>query len=185
MGQRAYRNAAFLLRTAGDAAALTAAARAAVAELDPDLPVYQALTMDQHLAESMSDDVVLARLLGVFGGIALTLAVIGVHGVMAYSVAQRTREVGIRMALGAQAGSIQALVLRQGAKLAAAGAVAGLLLALAVTRTLSAFLFGVSPFDALTFAVVMLAILAAALAASWISARCATRVDPVVALRAE
>jgi len=185
IGQRAYRNVAFLLRTAGDAAALTGAARGAVAELDPDLPLYQALTMDEHLAEGMSDDAILARLLGIFGGIAVVLAVIGVYGVMAYSVAQRTQEVGIRMALGAQAGSIQALVLRQGAKLAAAGAAIGLLLALAVTRTLSAFLVGVSPFDAVTFAAVTLAILAAALAASWVPARRATRVDPLIALRTE
>jgi len=185
MGQRADRNVAFITRTEGGAAALTTAARAAIADLDPHLPLYRVLTMDQLLAERKSEDSALARVLGLFGGIALVLAVIGVYGVMAYSVAQRTREVGIRMALGAQAGAIQALVLRQGAKLAAAGAAAGLILALAVTRTLSAFLFGVSPFDVFTFALVTLAILAAALAASWIPARRATRVDPLVALRAE
>jgi ABC-type antimicrobial peptide transport system permease subunit len=124
-------------------------------------------------------------LLGVLGIVALVLAVSGLFGVIAYSVSQRTREVGIRMALGARRGDVQRLVLRQGMKLAGTGIVIGLLGALAATQLLRSLLFGVSPTDPVTFIAVPVLLIVVALIACWLPARRASRVNPMVALRTE
>jgi putative ABC transport system permease protein len=126
-----------------------------------------------------------AALLTVFGGLALSLAVVGVYGVLSYSVSQQTREIGVRMAMGAQSGRILRLVVGQGMRLAIAGLTLGILIALAATRVLSSLLFGVSAQDPLIFGSVSLVLAAAAILACYIPARRATRVDPLVALRYE
>jgi putative ABC transport system permease protein len=127
----------------------------------------------------------MAKIMAALAGIALVLALGGVYGVMSYSVSQRTQELGIRMALGAPAKAVRSMVVRQGTVLASLGIVTGIGVGLGVTRGLSRFLFGVSPFDPMTFGVVAVSLLLAGLAASYFPARRATRVDPLVALRVE
>ncbi|HEV8357075.1 MAG TPA: ABC transporter permease [Gemmatimonadales bacterium] len=173
----------YVVRSAGDPAALIPAVRGQVAATARDLPPYAMITMQQQIDDEMQGDRIMPKLLGIFGVVALLLALIGVYGVMAYSVSQRTQELGIRRALGAAGGDIVGLVLRQGAILAAAGAVIGLGLAFASTKALSAFLFGVSAFDPFIFGGVTVALVGAAVVASLVPARRATRVDPLVALR--
>jgi ABC-type antimicrobial peptide transport system permease subunit len=141
--------------------------------------------MDQLIREWDSGDRILAQLLSIFAGIALLLAVLGVYGVMAYNVAQRTAEVGIRMAIGAQPADILKLIVRHGAALAGVGVAIGLALAFAVSRFLAAFLNGLSPFDAFTFITFPTVLFIVAIVASWIPARRATHVDPLTALRVE
>lgn len=159
--------------------------RAELQALDSHVPLYQVRSMEAILESTFQGDRVLARLLSIFAGMALLLAVIGVYGVMAYSVAQRTREVGIRMAIGADTPSIVRLMLRQGLLLGLTGTLLGVALALAVSRFLAAFLYGVSPFDPLTFIAFSTILLGAALLAAAIPALRAARVDPLVALHAE
>jgi putative ABC transport system permease protein len=166
-----------------DVAALNRAVRERVTRVDPRLPLYDVSSMRQLVVERERGDSIMARLLAIFAGVALLMAVLGVYGVMSYGVTQRTQEVGIRMALGARAGDVQRLIVRQGSVLAIVGLVIGLLLALAGARSLAAFLYGVSPFDLATFVVVVLALGIAALAACYFPARRASRVDPLVALR--
>jgi ABC-type antimicrobial peptide transport system permease subunit len=127
----------------------------------------------------------MAKIMGAVAVIALVLALAGVYGVMAYSVSQRTQEMGIRMALGAQYGDVVSMVMRQGTILALLGVLLGVAIALGVTRSLAFFLHGVSPFDPLTFAAAALALLVAGIVATFFPARRATRVDPIIALRAE
>ncbi len=127
----------------------------------------------------------MAKIMGAVALIALILALAGVYGVMAYSVSQRTQELGIRMALGARYGDVVSLVIRQGAGLALLGVALGVVIALVVTRSLAFFLYGVSPFDPLTYAAVAVVLLVAGVSAAFFPARRATAVDPVVALRAE
>ena len=124
-------------------------------------------------------------LLGLFSALALALAVIGLYGVMSYTVTQRTHELGVRLALGAQAADVLKLILKQGLKLALTGIVIGLLTALALTRWIETLLFNVRPTDPLTFTVIALLLLAVALLACWLPARRATKVDPLIALRHE
>lgn len=183
--QRPQRGLAIVMRSRSDAASLANAARAQLAGLDRSIPAYAVQTMREILAQEQKGDMIMPRLLAVFGGIALLLAVVGVYGVMSYSVNQRTQEVGIRMALGAEGGDIVRLVLRQGATLAVAGLVIGIGLALLTTRTLSFFLQGVSAFDPTVFVGVSAALTSAAMIASFIPALRAVRVDPLVALRHE
>jgi predicted lysophospholipase L1 biosynthesis ABC-type transport system permease subunit len=175
----------FVVRGPADDTRLLAAARRLALEEEPRLVLMEAKTMDEHLALLLFPPRMAAALLSIAGGLALGLAAIGLYGLVSYAVARRTREVGIRMALGAERRDIVRLIVRQGAALAVAGLVAGLLFALATARFLASFLFGISPFDPLTFAAVTAALAAAALVASWVPARRATRVDPVVALRDE
>jgi predicted permease len=172
-----------VLRTKSDPAAMTASARDAIHSVDPDLPLAAVTTLDALVNTSMAQPRFSVLLLGAFAALALLLASIGLYGVISYSVAQRTQEIGIRMALGAQRGAVFAMVLREGIGLALFGIVIGVAVALAVTQALAAFLYGVRPADPLTFVTVSIVLLCVALAASYIPARRATRVDPMVALR--
>jgi putative ABC transport system permease protein len=175
---------AFLaVRGEGDAAALTGAVRNAIGRVDPRLPLFAIQPMDDYLAGSVADRRFMMVLLSVFAGLALLLAGVGVYGVMSYVVAQRRREMGIRMALGAEPVDVVRLVVRQAGRLALAGVVIGVAAALVLTRLLSGMLFEVGVHDPVTFAVVPVGLAAIALAAAYVPARRATRVDPIIALR--
>jgi putative ABC transport system permease protein len=175
-----------VLKTAVPPASVSEAARRAVYAIDPNLPVANVRTLEQIVARSISQPRFYTTLLTVFAAVALILAAIGIFGVLSYAVAQRTREIGIRMALGAQGRTVLGLVVRQALLLAAAGVGIGVVLALGLSRTLvSKMLFSTSPHDTGTFVSVAVLLGMVALAASYIPARRATRVDPIVALRAE
>ncbi len=172
-----------LVRTTKDPLALTAAVRDEVRALDANQPVFGVQTMDDLVSESLAGRRFSMLLLGVFAGVALLLAGVGIYGVMAYSMAQRTHEVGIRMALGARGRDVLWMVLRQGMALAGAGVGAGLVVALALTRVMASLLYGVSATDPSTFTGVALLLAGVALLACLIPALRATRVDPIRALR--
>jgi len=175
----------FVVRTEVDPASVITAARNEVAAVDKDLPVFDVKTLDQYVSESVAAPHLISLLLGIFAGLALALAAVGLYGVIAYSVVQRTHEFGVRMALGAEREDVLKMVLRQGLVLTLAGVGIGLLGALALTRFLASLLFGVRPNDPATFAGVLLVMTAVALLASYTPARRATKVDPMVALRYE
>jgi putative ABC transport system permease protein len=181
--QRGHRNLSYALRSSREPGGLAGAVRSELAAMDASLPAYSVRTMREIIREEQRGDLIMPKLLTAFGAIALFLAVIGVYGVMAYTVNQRTQEVGIRMALGAQRQDILRMVVRQGLTLAGLGLGIGLLLSFGATRGLSSFLLGVSAFDPTVFVGVTAALCATALAASWGPARRATKVDPLVALR--
>jgi putative ABC transport system permease protein len=164
---------------------LVAAVKLATADLDPSIPVTNIMSMEKAMDESISDWHFYVRLLGIFAAIAVALAMIGIYGVMSYSVNQRTREFGIRFALGAQRDDVLAMVARLGFKLVLAGVFIGAALSLALARLIARLLYGVSASDPLTYAVVGALLVAVALLACYIPARRATRVDPMVALRYE
>lgn len=174
-----------VVKTAGAPAAVAGNLRRAVRATDPGVPLYQVLTMDQVISDSLASRRLNLWLLALFAGIALALSAAGLYGVISYLVAQRTREIGMRMALGAQARDVIGLVMRQGSRLTAAGIVAGLLGALALTRWLESLLDGVSARDPLTFLGIAVLLVAVALFASWLPARRAARVSPMVAIRNE
>lgn len=174
-----------VLRTTQDPASVTADVRQAIHSVDPDLPIANVRTLANIVSNSMTEPLFSALLLAAFGGLALLLATIGMYGVISYSVAQRTQEIGIRMVLGARPHSVFRMVLSQGTRLAALGIAIGIVAALAVTRVMNSFLYGVGATDPLTFAVVALLLLAVALLACYIPARRAMRVHPMVALRHE
>jgi putative ABC transport system permease protein len=174
-----------LVRTSNDPLALVTTIRGELQQLDPDLPMAAVATMDQLLSDSLSRSRFTMLLLGIFSAVALVLAAVGIYGLIAYSVTQRTQELGIRIALGAQRRDVLRLVLGQGARLTLLGVTLGLLAALAISRLLASMLFGVSATDPLTFAGVVALLATVALLASFIPARRATRVDPIVALRYE
>jgi ABC-type antimicrobial peptide transport system permease subunit len=174
-----------VIRSPLEPAALATTVRRTVNALDPTLPIVSFRSMDDVFSDSVSRPRFLAQLLGIFAVVALALAAIGTYGVLAYSVAVRRRELGIRMALGSSQQGLLSLVLRQGMALAALGLVAGLLGALAVTRLASSLLFGVKPADPLTFIGVAVFMMVVAFLACLVPARRATRVDPLVALKAE
>ncbi len=170
-------------RSRGGTAAVASAVRAEVRRIDPDLPVDAARPVDEIVRDSVAEPRFRAMLLGFFAGAALMLAAIGVYGLISYSVAQRTREIGIRVALGAQADQVIWPIVREGMTLALIGVGLGLAGALAATKILAAFLFGIEATDPLTFAAVAALLLVVALAASYIPSRRALRVDPLTALR--
>jgi predicted permease len=184
-GQRGFRmgNAYLALRAAVDPTALAAMVRRQVHALDPSLPVFEVRTMDDRLAESVAPRRFNMLLLVGFGVLALALAVVGTYGVIAYSVSQRTQEIGIRMALGATGRDVLGMVLAGALRLAAIGVAIGVLLAAAATRLLSSLLFGVRTTDPVTFGATAAILLAAAVTAAYLPARRATRVDPMAALR--
>jgi putative ABC transport system permease protein len=173
------------IRTAADPAAAASLARAAVRRVDPGLGVSEVETMEEVVADSTSDRRLNLLLFAMLGSLALALALIGVYGVVAYSVAQRTHEIGVRMAVGAEPADVLRMVLLQGAKLSLAGVALGTFAGLAAARALRGLLFHVSPTDPLTFAAVAAALAAVATLASYLPARRATRVDPMAALRGE
>ena len=175
----------FLLRTPSDPGRLSTAMRDAVRAVDPTQPVSQIRLMTGMVNSSLAPRRFVVTVLGVFAAMALLMAVIGLYGVISYAVTQRTQELGVRLALGAQPAEILRLVLGQGMKLAGLGAAVGLVASLALSRLLRNELFHVSAFDPLTFGLMAAALIAAALLASYIPARRATRVDPMVALRYE
>jgi len=174
-----------LLRTGGDPVALAAQARAAVWSIDPNQAIASIRTVPELLAQRELNRRFTTLLLGVFASVALLLAIIGTYGVIAHGTAQRTQEIGIRMALGADRRSILRMVLAGGLRIAAVGLALGVLGALALTRVLAGLLFGIGARDPLTFVAVPAALLVVALAACWIPARRAMRVDPAVTLRGD
>jgi predicted permease len=174
-----------LVRTSGDPESMAGPVREEVRRLDATMPVYGVKSLSRHMALSLFPARVAASLLGAFGLLALTLAAIGVYGVMAYSVAQRTREIGIRMALGARPADVLRMVVRQGLQMSAVGLVAGLVGALAVTQLMSSLLYGVTSTDVPTYVLISLLLAAVVLLASSVPALRAARVDPIRALRYE
>jgi putative ABC transport system permease protein len=178
-------NLALVIRTAGDPVALTAAVRRAVASIDRDIAISGVRTMPQVVSDYLTPWKILMTLLGAFALVALVIAAVGIYGVMAYAVAQRTHEIGIRMALGADRAGVLRMVLRQAILLAVAGVALGVLGTLGATRALSFLLYGVSAGDPVIIAAVAGSLALVALAASWIPALRATNVDPAVAMRAE
>ena len=179
------RGMAFVVRTKIDPMHVSSSVRHAIWSIDSDLPFTQVSTMEQRLSQSFSGRRFHMVLLGVFAALALILSLVGIYGVMSYSVAQRTHEIGVRMALGAERRQVLRLVLRQGLVLTFLGLGAGLAGAFALTRFLASLLYGVHPTDVVTFAVVSLLLTASAILACYIPARRATKVDPMEALRYE
>ncbi len=175
----------FVVRTSGDPAALAGAVRGAIASIDKDLAISKLRPMSFYLNRAMAATRFTMVLAAIFGGLALALAVVGVYGVVAYSVTQRTREFGVRLALGAQRSDILRQVLREGMTLALLGMAIGVASALGLSRFLQSLLFGVTPWDPVTFAAAALLLPLAALAACWLPARRAAARSPVVALRTE
>jgi len=173
------------VRTAGEANALIAMVRREVQALDANLPVFNVKTLAEQKSRALYSERMVATLLTAFGLLALGLAALGIYGVMAYSVSRRTREIGLRMALGAERRDVLSLILRQGMALILIGVACGLVGAFAATRWLASFLYGVSATDWTTFALIALLLALVALLACYLPARRATRVDPMVALRYE
>jgi putative ABC transport system permease protein len=174
-----------IVHSTGDPQALVSGVRAKIAEIDPYLPVTSVASMESIVATSVAQPRVLSQFVGIFAGFALLLAAIGIYGVMAYSVAARTQEMGIRMWLGAAPRDIVKLVMGQGMRLALIGVAIGIAASLALTRLISTLLFGVSATDPLAFSVAAVVLVMTALIACYLPARRATRVDPIVVLRSE
>ena len=174
-----------VVRSAAAPETVLSGIRTSLHDIDSELSLFHPRTMDQVIADNMQDTSMQTVLLGSFAALGLLLSAVGIYGVMAYLVTQRTHEIGVRLALGAQRGNILQLVLGRGAKLTVAGIAIGLAATFALTRLLSAELFGVSATDPLTFAGVALLLALVALAACYIPARRAMRVDPIVAMRYE
>jgi ABC-type antimicrobial peptide transport system permease subunit len=165
--------------------ALMERVRQTIWEIDPNLPLARVQTLDRILAQSMARASFTLVMLSIAAVVALLLGGVGLYGVVSYIVSQRTREFGVRLALGAQAGDVGRMVVREASVLVAIGLGVGLAAAAGLTRLMSALLFGVAPFDPLTFAAVAVALASIALLASWLPARRASRVDPIQALRWE
>lgn len=185
-GQAWKRWSEIVVKTTGaPAPAFAAQCKAMIWKTDPLIPVTDIRPMSQFLAVSLAEQRFNTLLLGIFAGLALLLAGVGLYGVLAFLVTQRTREIGIRVALGAQARDVMRLVLRQGLALSLAGILLGICLSLAGTRVLTGLLYGVSPNDPATFAALALLLVLVALLACIVPARRALKVDPIVALRYE
>lgn len=181
--QGGWTTTSIVVRTVGEPTKATGTVLAALKQGDPLLPAYRVLSMDANIEQSYWQQALYGKMFGAFAAIALVLAAVGVYGVISYAVSQRTQEIGVRVALGAQRVDVLRLVVGQGAMLGGLGIVIGLVGALGVTRFLRTMLFGVSPFDLVSFVTVSLMLTAVALLASYIPARRAARVDPVEALR--
>jgi predicted permease len=181
-----YRSdATLVVRTAGDPLALAAPVQELARGLDPNLALFNVRTLEAHIGAADVRQRVAGQVLGLFGLIGLVIACVGVYGLVAFSVAQRTREIGVRVAMGARPADVLRLVLGQGARLVSIGAGIGLAFAFVLALALRSLLFGVAPWDPVTYIAVTVFLLVVALAASFVPARRATRVDPVVALRCE
>ncbi|HEX4948284.1 MAG TPA: ABC transporter permease [Blastocatellia bacterium] len=178
-------NMFLVLRTAGDPTSIAGAVRNTVRNLDKELPVFRVTTMEQLVADSMAQRRFTLWLLGIFAVTALLLAAVGLYGVLAYSVSQRSHEIGIRMALGAQSRDVQKMVVGQGMKLVLLGTGIGLVGAFMLMRLMGSLLFGVGAADPVTYVVIAALLASVALLACWIPARRATKVDPMIALRYE
>ena len=176
---------ALFVRTQQAPATIVSAVRAELAQLDPNLPLFETQTMDDVMSREMATDRMFSGLLMIFSAVALVLAAVGLYGIIAYTVARRTHEIGLRMALGAGRSDVLALVMRCAVALTATGIAIGLAAAFAVTRMLGSLLFEIDPHDPLTFGGIAVLLALIALAASYVPAYRATRVDPVVALRYE
>ncbi|MCM3870370.1 MAG: ABC transporter permease [Pyrinomonadaceae bacterium] len=185
LSQNYNSSVSLVVRTTGDPQAALAGVRNAVRALDLNLPLYEVKTLTDHMRLALFPGRIAATLLSAFGLVALILAAIGIYGVTSYSVAQRTREIGIRMALGARLGDVLRLVIGNGLKLMAIGVGLGLVGAYVLTRALTSLLSGISPTDPVTFIFVSLLLIAVALVATYIPARRATKVDPLIALKYE
>lgn len=175
----------FVIRVTGEPAGLISAVRGAVAEVDPNQPLYSLMTMEQRLANTTTSRRMNTALLGSFAGVALLLAVVGIYGVMSYAVTQRRREIGVRMALGAQKSDVVGLIIQGGLRLTLLGVASGLAGAFVLTRYLSNLLYSVKATDPLTFLGIALALTGVAMLACWLPARRAAKVHPMVALRHE
>jgi putative ABC transport system permease protein len=174
-----------IARAGSDPNQLIAAMRRQVKALDPDQPIYNIRTMNEIRSDSVAPERLNLTLLSIFAGIALVLAIVGIYGVMSYSVTQRTHEIGIRMAIGAQPRDVFKMIIGQGMMLALIGVAFGLAGAFGLTRLMATMLFGVEPTDPATFAVIAVLLTLVALVACYIPGRRATKVDPVVSLRYE
>ncbi|HTL18487.1 MAG TPA: ABC transporter permease, partial [Patescibacteria group bacterium] len=174
-----------LVRTSTDPLSLVGAIRAAVLSIDPNQPISNVSTLEKIVDDSIAQRRLNMLLMGLFGGLAMLLSAVGIYGLLSHAVTQRTQELGIRMALGAQVSDVLRLVLKQGMMLALAGELIGLIGAFALTRVIRGLLFGVTPNDATTFVVVAAVLGVVALAACYLPARRATKVDPLIALRYE
>jgi putative ABC transport system permease protein len=174
-----------IMKASGDPDQLIAAAREQVKQVDPDQPIYNIKTMDEIRAESVASERLNLTLFTILAGLALMLAIVGIYGVMSYTVTQRTHEIGIRMAIGAQQRDVFKMVIGQGMLLALIGIAIGLIGAFALTRFMASMLFGVTATDPVTFAVIAILLIAVALLACYLPGRRATKVDPVVSLRYE
>jgi len=173
------------VRTAGDPLKMVATIKHEVQAMDKDQPLTGISTMDQYLSDSVANPRFQSRVLGIFAAVALLLAAVGLYGVMSYAVAQRTREIGLRVALGAQSRDVLKLIVGQGLRLTLVGVAIGLASAIALTRLLADLLFGVSATDPTTFVAISLVLIGVAMLACYLPARRATKVDPMVALRYE
>jgi predicted permease len=183
--QRPFPMGSILVKTSGDLSAAAATMRSAVRTVDPNVPLYDVKTMETLLADSLAPRRFAIRLLSFFAAAALLLAALGLYGVLTYAVAQRTREIGIRLALGAENISMMKLVVGQGLRLAGTGVAIGIAAALMLGRVIESQLFEVRSFDPLTIATVVCALMTASLVAAWLPARRAMRADPAATLRCE
>jgi predicted permease len=175
----------FVVRTVGNPIAVAEAVRKQIKNLNANIPVNNIRSLDELTDKSIADQILIARLSSFFAGLALLLAAIGLYGILSYSVAGRTREIGVRMALGAQRGSVLKMILQEAGKLVLLGVVIGIPSALLASRLFSSMLFGLKAADPLSMVLVVIVLLAITLLASYIPARRATKVDPMIALRYE
>jgi len=174
-----------IIKGASDPNQLISSARGVVRSIDPDQPIYSPRTMGEIRAESVAPERLNLTLLSLFAGIALVLAIVGIYGVMSYSVTQRTHEIGIRMAIGARPVDVFKMILGNGMKLALIGVALGLVGAFALTRLMATMLFGVEPTDAMTFGGISVLLITVTLVACYLPGRRATKVEPTISLRYE